>query len=270
MNKLKKLIPLILVISIILVIITPVVAESQLDNANTNSEASFVYTKEAVALNQLGLFAGTSTESFKPDLGLSLTREQAVTLLLRLFGEDQNALRMTSEEADNVLGMFTDKNEVSSWARKFVAYVAVTKTVVGYISGTERTFKPQQIVSGEEYCAMLAKKMEYTSFKFGDVQDGAVQAISKANGLTADEAAVFFAKSALTRDDFVGISFKVLKATIPNGVSVLEKLSETKTEEQRTEFINKLKAFALIMPEVAREIIHAIQEVEPKINIVEP
>jgi hypothetical protein len=98
-----------------LTVITPVTAAD-----------SFSYTEEAKMLNSLGLYSGISNTNFNPDLGTALNRETGIVMLLRLIGLENDALKMTDAEADTALSKFKDTKNISSWAKKQLAYAVKT------------------------------------------------------------------------------------------------------------------------------------------------
>ncbi len=106
---------------IITVILTVVIISTQVSFAA--DQVSYA-EKEADALNMLNLFLGTDKGY---ELENSLTREQSVTMIVRMMGKEDAALSKNREHP------FTD---LSSWAVKYVAY-AYEAGITSGMSATE-------------------------------------------------------------------------------------------------------------------------------------
>lgn len=157
----------------------------------------FKNTSQATTLNSLGLYKGVSTERFDPDLGTSLNRETGVVMLLRLFSLEKNALGLTDAEAKEVLAKFKDANEISSWAKKSVAYSIKN----GLIKGTsESTISPKLPLLGKAYCTLILRQLGYSPN-----YDNAVTEFSQKGGINQDS--VQLLNKELIKDDLVGISY---------------------------------------------------------------
>jgi len=97
MKNLKKVLASLLVVALMAsMAIVPAFAEA------------FSYEKEAVQLNQVGLYLGIREDVFDPDLGTALDRQTGVVMLLRIFGQEEEAKLLTNEQADALLAKFTD------------------------------------------------------------------------------------------------------------------------------------------------------------------
>lgn len=169
--------------------------------------ATFTYENEANALHTVGLYEGTSKTEFVPNLEAKLDRETGVTMLLRLFGQEDEALLLSDADANTKLAKFTDAAKVSTWARKQVAY-AVDK---GFVKGIENkgsfSFQPQAALVGKAYASLILQQLGYNgAFNYND----ALTALSNAGGMTAVQAVSF--DKALLKDDCVGMSYNSLQA----------------------------------------------------------
>ena len=123
--------------------------------------SAFAASDEALqaanTLHALGLFNGTGTDANgNPvyDLDRAPTREEAITMLVRLLGREEEA------KSDDWRMPFTD---VSNWAKPYVGY-AYTYNLT---SGTsETTFGGKQKVSATQYlplfCVLCITKMGQT------------------------------------------------------------------------------------------------------------
>ena len=147
MRNLKKHLSVMLVVAMIFTMMAPVFAVSSSYQASYEDEAEVLYN--------LGLFKGVSEDKFDPDLGSNLTREQAAIILLRLFGQEQEAEEMSPAEVRVALSRFTDANEISSWARNQVAYATSTGIIHGLPTGE---FCPQGNITGKDYACLLLQE----------------------------------------------------------------------------------------------------------------
>ena len=175
------------------------------------------YEKEAEILYSLGLYKGVSEIAYVPDLGSNLTREQAVVILTRLFGQQEHANKMTNLKINNALKKFVDAEDISSWAKKEVAY-AISK---GYIKGIEKDdgyyFNPRGHLKGLDYASLVLQQLNIQDFEYRK----SIERL-KEEGIISKE--INFDKKEITRDDVVGMSYGVLKAKRDDGKTVIENL----------------------------------------------
>ena len=112
------------------------------------------YTVYADGLYELGLFRGTGTDkNGKPvyELGRTPTRAEALTLLIRLLGEEEDALECTGGHP------FTDV-PAGNWAEPYVSY-AYAK---GYTNGmSATTFAPGETANANMYLTFLLRALGY-------------------------------------------------------------------------------------------------------------
>lgn len=170
-------------------------AAAQLDDANT------LYT--------LGLFKGTGTKADgSPNFALdrSLTRQEAVIMLVRLLGKKQEALSGTWETP------FTD---VDDWAAQYVGYAYAN----GLTNGTGKTtFGGNESVTATQYLTFVLRVLGYSSktdFKW----DGAWEK-SDALGITRGEYSAAN-NNIFLRGDAAYISKQALSAYLSDGSATL-------------------------------------------------
>ena len=121
---------------------------------------AFAADNEAIysadVLNALGLFDGTGTdENGNPIYGLeqASTRQEAVTMLVRLLGKSEEAL------SRNWTMPFTD---VVAWAKPYVGYAYAN----GLVSGTTKTtFGGNDKVTAAHYITFVLRALGYESGK---------------------------------------------------------------------------------------------------------
>lgn len=137
----KKLLSLILALTLALSLAVPAFAVTPEDAQ-----------EDAMLLYNLGLFKGTGTTadgSPKFDLDRAPTRAEAVTILVRLLGAEEAALKKT------IATPFTD---VPAWAKPYVGY-AYSK---GYTNGVDaKHFGPNNTVSAAQFLTFLLRALGY-------------------------------------------------------------------------------------------------------------
>ena len=172
------------------------------------------YSAMASALKSLSLFKGTETgygDGF--DLELTPTRIQALIMLIRLLGEEDEALACTSPAP------FKDIS-ASYWGRPYIAY-AYEK---GYTNGVENgNFAPDRSASEGMYVEFVLRALGYSDTAQTDTSTAADRAFL-AGVLTAGERAALRANDFL-RADIAYLSWYALGAPLPGGYLTLhEKL----------------------------------------------
>lgn len=236
---------------------------------------SYRYINEAKLLNELGLYDGISTTSFNPDLGSSVNRETGIALLVKLLGKRHQALSLSTLETDRILSPYSDKDKISSWAKKFIAYAIKTNMVQG---DSPATISPEKPMDGKSYSTMILRSLGYIiepkEWKL------ALFILSEKGGLTSAEAFRFNEKS-LIKDDIVGISFGALSATSITSASlidilvaggVLTKIQAENAGFELKETYSPLPATPSVKTPSEEEIVYslvndALQNAESEINI---
>lgn len=144
------------------------------------SAAAFAADADALAaadrLNALGLFNGMGTDANgKPIYALEQvpTREQAITMLVRILGKEAEALAGTWEIP------FTD---VADWAKPYVGYAYNNKLTNG-ISATE--FGGSSTVTATQYLTFVLRALGYDSS--ADFKWNAAWELSDKLGITSGE-----------------------------------------------------------------------------------
>lgn len=167
------------------------------------SGSSAESTQHADILFDLGLFKGTSKGY---ELDQSPTRIQGIIMLIRLLGEESDAL---SYNATQPFG------DVPAWATHYVAY-ALAK---GYTNGTSsRTFSPNATLDAKSYVTFVLRAMGYQD-KNGDFSWSTALADSAKFGLMTNQSAGALSQSEINRGDMVDISCCAL--TMPmNGETI--------------------------------------------------
>lgn len=195
----KKIVSLILIMTIILSLASTVYAA-------TTAQPSQDQT--ASTLKDLGLFMGTNNGF---ELDRAPTRTEAIVLLLRMLGKEQEA------KDSNYTHTFTD---VPSWADKYIAYAYNKGLTNGYSS---TIFGGSDDATPEQFCALTLRALEYNE-KDGDFVYK--ESIKKAEelGLAAAGKYVVGSKD-FTRGDCVDIIYKALAVVKKTeGVTLAESL----------------------------------------------
>lgn len=176
--------------------------------------SAFAASDEAVqaanALHTLGLFNGTGTDANgNPiyDLDRAPTREEAITMLIRLMGKESDAKGYNWEMP------FTD---VSGWAKPYVGAAYYW----GLTSGTsETTFGGKQKVSAMQYLTFVLRALDYedgTDFQWDKAWE-----LSDKIGLTSGQ---YTSNRSITRGDVAIISLKALSISNKYNWTLLEQL----------------------------------------------
>lgn len=172
------------------------------------------YSAMASALKTLSLFKGTDTGyggGF--DLEEVPTRIQALIMLIRLLGEEDEALACTASAPFKDIA-------AGYWGRPYIAY-AYEK---GYTNGVEGgNFAPDRSASEGMYVEFVLRALGYSDTEQTDVSTAADRALS-AGVLTAGERAALRANDFL-RADIAYLSWYALGAPLPGGdLTLHEKL----------------------------------------------
>ena len=158
--------------------------------------ASDAEENAANALNRLGLFLGTNLGY---ELDSNLNREQAITMVVRLLGAEEEAMEA------NFPHPFKD---VSSWADPYVGY-AYAKRITNGVGDTK--FGAADKVTEEQYLTFLLRILKYeenVDFTWKNPYDAARKAGLVASGEKEQDACL--------RGDAVVFSWRFLNQT-PKG-----------------------------------------------------
>ena len=151
----------------------------------------------ANVLNALGLFQGVGKDADgKPvyDLDRAPNRMEAVTMLVRLLGKEEEANAGTWEIP------FTD---VKDWAKPYVGYAYANGLTKGY---SEKTFGGTDPVTATQYLTFALRALGYSSDS--DFKWNAAWELSDQLGITAGEYDA--STAAFDRGDVVKISYAAL------------------------------------------------------------
>ncbi len=173
------------------------------------------YNAMASALKSLSLFKGTDTGyggGF--DLEKTPTRIQALIMLIRLLGEEDEALACAASVS------FKDIGE-NYWGRPYIAY-AVEK---GYTNGVEdNRFAPDRAANEGMYVEFVLRALGYSDTTQTDISTAADRALT-VGVLTEGERAALRTNEFL-RADVAYLSWYALSVPLPGGVTLHEKLED--------------------------------------------
>jgi len=153
--------------------------------------------EEAVALNKLGLFAGVGNGNFA--LEQTPTRLQGLVMLIRLMGEEEQALNCSYSHP------FID---VPAWGDRYVAWAYYK----GYTKGTGANIFSSDIpITAQQYLTFILRAMGYGNDK---TYDNAFTESQKYGIITQNE---YNNNSGFLRADMVHVTYQALKATEASG-----------------------------------------------------
>ena len=173
------------------------------------------YYAIASALRTLTLFRGTDTgygDGF--DLEVTPTRIQALVMLLRMLGEEDDALACASPAP------FRDISE-NYWGRAYVAYAYEQ----GYTNGVEdNQFAPDRPANEGMYVEFMLRALGYSDTTQTDIRTASDRALA-AGVITAGERAALQTNDFL-RADVAYLSWYALDTPLPGGAQSLHQKLE--------------------------------------------
>lgn len=204
MKIFSKIILIVLVVSIM--IVTPVYADN---------------TVKANVLYELGLFKGTDSGY---ELDKTLTREQAVTILVRLLGEEKNVLDAEFDE------VFTDV-ESNRWSYPYVMYCYENNITKG--TGDD-TFSPEDEVTAEQFVTLVMRLMGYEDIE----PDVALEESVYISMLNTEVVRELEKNANFLRDDMVYVVYRSLMCNMSDGTRLADFLAEKGviTEKEAEQF----------------------------------
>lgn len=167
----------------------------------------------AQQLYDLGLFKGVGTgPDGSPDLDLDRapTRAEAVTMLVRLFGDEATALNGRESPASSgyVWGEYACPfTDVADWAKPYVAYAYDYGLTKGC---SETAFGGERPVSATEYLTFVLRAMGYQSGE--EFQWDRAWELSDRLGITDGQ---YDAATGFTRGDVALVSLRALQRYSP-------------------------------------------------------
>lgn len=194
-KKIKCLISILMILTICITLVLPVGAAKP-----AAAEA------EALALRQLRLFLGVSTQKIDFQLDKAPTRTQAIIMLIRVLGKEAEAL------SGDWTHPFTDVDPV---ADKYIGYAYQN----GLAYGNKDKFGTDNATS-DMYLTFVLRALGYDDTK-GDFVWTEPDALAKSVGILPDD----IDTNNFLRADVVRISWAALSARLKNGTQALaEKL----------------------------------------------
>lgn len=200
-------------ILVLLLTLTVVAASTILPQAEIPILAE--HSAEASGLNKLGILLGTGNGF---ELDRSITRAEAVVLLMRLHPENTGAIGMPSPEFDDMY---------DHWAYK---EVTVAKKL-GLVAGTsDNTFTPDRTVSGREFAKMTLSLLGYTDITIENAYQLGLDHDLLVNNFTLS---VVYDDRELMRGDAARICWSALVAKSADGNLLYRKLIEAGKYEEK-------------------------------------
>jgi hypothetical protein len=204
----KKLICMLIINFLLLALFNPIFAQDK---------KSYTYEIESKILWKILPNNGTP-EYIPPDFSISINRQTGILAILKLFNLTQNSQTMSNSEVESVLSKYTDNKQISTWARKPLAY-AIKNHIT---SGTQpNKISPNDSFDGKMFSAICLNIMGY---KLNSKEYPIAAAILSEKGGLSLRQAVYFNNRNLIMDDLIGMLFGTLKSSYSDGKSVIQKL----------------------------------------------
>ncbi|MBQ5778090.1 MAG: hypothetical protein IIV97_04645 [Oscillospiraceae bacterium] len=173
-------------------------AEILIDGVYSVSAYKPKYTDEAYAMKKLGLVRGAANGM---ELYRGNTRAESITMLIRLLGEEENALMAEHQHP------FTD---VDAWAERYVGYAYRS----GYTKGVSATrYDGSSMTTSIQYMTFILRALGYSEeagdFKYASAVDDAVRL-----GVISQSEAAEIYSSEFRRDQVMHLSYLALHAKV--------------------------------------------------------
>lgn len=201
----KKIVTIILSLVVCISIsVTAFAAETQTSQRDLCDEQVLAET-----LKQLGLFKGVSSTNL--DLGRAPTRVEALVMLIRVLGEENNALSGTWRHP------FTD---VPDWADDYVGYAYVN----GLTNGVAPTLFGDEDASAATYLTFMLRALGYSDKNGADFTWDNPYDLARTTGILPD----MVDTENFWRADVATISYAALNATLKGStITLAEKLIDS-------------------------------------------
>lgn len=173
-------------------------ADVLIDGVYSVSSYKPKYSDEAYALKKLGLVRGAANGM---ELYRGNTRAESITMLIRLLGEEENALMAEHYHP------FTD---VDAWAQRYVGYAYR----MGYTKGVSNTrYGGSEMTTSIQYMTFILRSLGYSEeagdFKYASAIDDAVRL-----GVIPQSTASELYSSEFRRDHVMHISYLAMSAKV--------------------------------------------------------
>ncbi len=173
-------------------------ADVLIDGVYSVSSYKPKYSDEAYALKKLGLVRGAADGM---ELYRGNTRAESITMLIRLLGEEENALMAEHYHP------FTD---VDAWAKRYVGYAYR----MGYTKGVSNTrYGGSEMTTSIQYMTFILRSLGYSEeagdFKYASAIDDAVRL-----GVIPQSTASELYSSEFRRDHVMHISYLAMSAKV--------------------------------------------------------
>jgi len=204
--KIKKIIMSLMIICALFVVTT----------TSAFAEPAVQHWNESLALYNLGLFNGTSSTEYSPNLTAPLNRTEGVIFVIKLFGRQHQVHDISLAEVNSILARFHDEDEIPSWARSYVAWAVKEKMIIGTNLTEFSALKP---LSGSAYCTMILRELGYPTTSSGEYSAAPLKLETigaPADATTNGSKIVKFNTPEMLRDGAVGIALNALNAKFKN------------------------------------------------------
>lgn len=244
--KTKKIISILIMVSMIIQ-----VSNVYIVNGTTNTDADYEYYSYAQKLSEIGVFVGTG-DGF--ELDREPTRIEALVILIRLLGKEEEALLMDAETSP-----FTD---VPGWATAYVNY--------GYREGltkgiSDTAFGSNEIIMSRSFTTFVLRSLGYDDstgdFSWSDAND-----FGKQIGLLEDQLFNEIVNEEFLRNQVAKLAYNALVTDMKvMNKSDLKTLGEHLVDLGNID-VTRARSIEIVRAEVTEEVIEVVAEVVEEIT----
>lgn len=175
--------------------------------------ATIANADKAATLKDLGLYAGTDATNVAAGLDGALTTQDSLIFLAKLFGYNEAASALTSDQVAESLTKFDDAASISEYAKNVVAYSATNNILSGSPDGDKLFAGAKDTVTAARFATFMLKQMDYNVVDYKQ----SVAELAASKGSKVDTTIT----GDLTRDDAVGMMYAALTAEKASGKTVI-------------------------------------------------
>jgi hypothetical protein len=190
--------------------------------------ADNINIEEAKILYELGFYKGIAKRYFESDLSAFCDKQTALVLILRLSGYKENSQTESDYQINNILYHYIDKDNISDWAKKYVAY-GIKNNIIPNIENNQ--LLPKRLIDGKVFTAMLLKSMGYSLND--DFWKISTYINSYLGGISVEDAK-YLSDKILTKNDMIYIIWNSLNIKTSNDKTYIDSIVEKNNIQKQT------------------------------------